>query len=75
MKEEGRTKYINLNCFFPKTCKLFLNGNINIFQGKRSSDDRSSCARKIEVPQICLLQEELEGEDFIFRTSIDDDDS
>jgi hypothetical protein len=41
------------------------------FQGKRSSSDEGSSGKN-EIPSICLFQEELEGEDFIFRTNIDE---
>lgn len=40
-------------------------------KGKRTSDDRDSC-EKLETPTSCLLQDELEGEDFLFRTNIDE---
>ncbi|CAL1353377.1 unnamed protein product [Linum trigynum] len=43
-------------------------------KGKRSLEDEES-GKKMEVPSICLLQEELEGEDYIFRNSIGDDPS
>uniref|UniRef100_A0A2P2KBJ5 Methyltransferase-like protein 13 isoform X1 n=1 Tax=Rhizophora mucronata TaxID=61149 RepID=A0A2P2KBJ5_RHIMU len=43
-------------------------------KGTRTSNDQGSI-EKTEMPSICLLQEELEGEDYIFRTSIDDDES
>lgn len=40
-------------------------------KGKRSSSDEGSSGKN-EIPSICLFQEELEGEDFIFRTNIDE---
>ncbi|KAJ6402779.1 hypothetical protein OIU84_014809 [Salix udensis] len=40
-------------------------------KGKRLSSDESSSGKK-EIPSISLFQEELEGEDFIFRTNIDE---
>ncbi|KAJ4836070.1 hypothetical protein Tsubulata_008975 [Turnera subulata] len=43
--------------------------------GKRTSNNNkmNGHAEKIEIPSLPLFQEELEGEDFLFRTSIDDD--
>eukprot|EP00257_Ricinus_communis_P016406 XP_015574573.1 EEF1A lysine methyltransferase 4 isoform X1 [Ricinus communis] len=38
-------------------------------KGKRSLNDKETSG-KVEVPPIYLFQEELEGEDFIFRTNI-----
>ncbi|GLU09010.1 hypothetical protein SLE2022_258900 [Rubroshorea leprosula] len=42
-------------------------------KGRRTSDGGDS-SEKLEMPSICLLQEELEGEDYIFRTNIDEMD-
>ncbi|GKV19772.1 hypothetical protein SLEP1_g29991 [Rubroshorea leprosula] len=42
-------------------------------KGRRTSDGWDS-SEKLEMPSICLLQEELEGEDYIFRTNIDEMD-
>ncbi|KAJ8763350.1 hypothetical protein K2173_002233 [Erythroxylum novogranatense] len=44
-------------------------------KGKRASKDEYcvDCGEKNEVPAIRLLQEELEGEDYIFRTRIGED--
>ncbi|XP_058069154.1 uncharacterized protein LOC131218562 isoform X2 [Magnolia sinica] len=39
-------------------------------KGKRSLDSKK-CSDRLDSPSICLLQEELEGEDYIFRTHID----
>lgn len=42
-------------------------------KGRRSFGGGES-AEKIEMPSISLYQEELEGEDYIFRTNIDEMD-
>ncbi|XP_010526928.1 PREDICTED: methyltransferase-like protein 13 [Tarenaya hassleriana] len=42
-------------------------------KGKRSYDDKELDERS-EKPSIRLFQDELEGEDFLFRTRINDDD-
>ncbi|KAK6241221.1 hypothetical protein QUC31_015108 [Theobroma cacao] len=42
-------------------------------KGRRSLNGGES-TKKIEMPSICLYQEELEGEDYIFRTNIDEID-
>ncbi|CAN0899217.1 EEF1A lysine methyltransferase 4 [Linum grandiflorum] len=44
-------------------------------KGKRSLEDEGAGEQVKKMPSICLLQDELEGEDYIFRTSIGDDDS
>lgn len=43
-----------------------------MFQGRRSLDDKGSSKEKLETPSICLFQDELEGEDYLFRTNIDE---
>ncbi|KAG2705574.1 hypothetical protein I3843_05G053200 [Carya illinoinensis] len=40
-------------------------------KGKRSSDGKGS-GESFEMPSICLLHEELESEDYLFRTNIDE---
>ncbi|PKI58814.1 hypothetical protein CRG98_020804 [Punica granatum] len=40
-------------------------------KGKRSLDHGGLC-KKVEVPSINLYHDELEGEDYLFRTNIDD---
>ncbi|GAB2291234.1 hypothetical protein Dimus_025490 [Dionaea muscipula] len=40
-------------------------------KGRRVSSEKASVER-FELPSISLLQDELEGEDYIFRTNIDD---
>ncbi|XP_022136226.1 methyltransferase-like protein 13 [Momordica charantia] len=42
-----------------------------LHKGRRSSDDKGEDERS-EMPSICLLQEELEGEDYMFRTNVDE---
>ncbi|CAN1183567.1 EEF1A lysine methyltransferase 4 [Linum perenne] len=48
-------------------------------KGNKRSFDEEGDGQQVQIPSICLLQDELEGEDYIFRTSIgdgdDDDDS
>ncbi|GAB4853937.1 hypothetical protein Ancab_018146 [Ancistrocladus abbreviatus] len=39
-------------------------------KGKRTSNGKQS-GERLDLPSICLLQDELEGEDYIFRTNID----
>ncbi|KAJ8645712.1 hypothetical protein MRB53_007460 [Persea americana] len=39
-------------------------------KGRRLLDSKG-CGDQVDQPMICLLQEELEGEDYIFRTNID----
>ncbi|XP_059459260.1 uncharacterized protein LOC132188741 [Corylus avellana] len=43
-------------------------------KGKRSSDGKG-CSESFKMPSISLLHEELESEDYIFRTAIDDMDN
>lgn len=43
-------------------------------KGKRSSDGKQ-CSENFKMPSISLLHEELESEDYIFRTTIDDMDN
>ncbi|XP_042507445.1 EEF1A lysine methyltransferase 4 [Macadamia integrifolia] len=43
-------------------------------KGKRSTDCEG-LNQRIDMPSICLLHEELENEDFIFRTNVDEWDS
>ncbi|KAJ6310622.1 hypothetical protein OIU76_015361 [Salix suchowensis] len=45
---------------------------LNQIGGKRSSGDEG-CGGRTKRPSICIFQEELEGQDFIFRTTIDED--
>nr|QTZ19455.1 methyltransferase 13 [Bixa orellana] len=40
-------------------------------KGRRSSSVGVASGEKCEMSSICLLHEELEGEDYIFRTTID----
>ncbi|KAG7011687.1 Protein TIC 62, chloroplastic [Cucurbita argyrosperma subsp. argyrosperma] len=40
-------------------------------KGRRSSDDMDEVERSV-TPSICLLQDELEGEDYMFRTDVDE---
>lgn len=42
-----------------------------MFQGRRSLDGKVSSERA-RPPSISLLHEELESEDYIFRTNIDE---
>lgn len=42
-----------------------------MFQGRRSLDGKVSSER-VQPPSISLLHEELESEDYIFRTNIDE---
>ncbi|WCJ33842.1 EEF1A lysine methyltransferase 4 [Euphorbia peplus] len=42
-------------------------------KGKRSLNDKET-SKKVELPTINMFQDELEGEDFIFRTKFDDDE-
>ena len=42
-----------------------------MFQGKRTLDNQET-REKIETPSICLFQDELESEDYIFRTNIEE---
>lgn len=49
----------------------YVNYSIDL-QGKKSSNDEGSHG-KVEIPSICMYQDELEGEDYLFRTNIDDD--
>lgn len=44
---------------------------IYIFQGQRSSE-KEELVEKIDMPTISLYHEELDSEDYIFRTNIDD---
>ncbi|XP_021813434.1 methyltransferase-like protein 13 [Prunus avium] len=41
-------------------------------KGRRSLDDKGSSKEKLEIPSICLFQDELEGEDYLFRTNVDE---
>ena len=43
-----------------------------MFQGRRSLDGKVSSERVVQPPSISLLHEELESEDYIFRTNIDE---
>ena len=45
--------------------------HFGLFQGRRSLDGGES-TEKIEMPSLGLYHEELEGEDYIFRTNIDE---
>ncbi|PPR87703.1 hypothetical protein GOBAR_AA32992 [Gossypium barbadense] len=45
--------------------------SITFGQGRRSLDDEDSI-EKIQMPSISLYHEELEGEDYIFRTNIEE---
>ncbi|KAJ6692628.1 hypothetical protein OIU79_014395 [Salix purpurea] len=45
---------------------------LNQIGGKRSSGDEG-CGGRTKRPSICIFQEEPEGQDFIFRTNIDED--
>ncbi|CAM8981304.1 unnamed protein product [Rhodiola kirilowii] len=40
-------------------------------KGKRS-DENSNCEEKFDIPSVNLLHEELESEDYLFRTNLDD---
>lgn len=40
----------------------------------RRSSECNGCSENMDRPSICLLQEELEGEEYIFRTNIDSDE-
>ncbi|KAI4342371.1 hypothetical protein MLD38_027009 [Melastoma candidum] len=44
-------------------------------KGQRSATNDVVQDKKLEVPSISLFHEELEGEDYLFRTNIDDVDS
>lgn len=42
-------------------------------QGKRSLESKECCSNKdSNMPTINLLQNELEGEDYLFRTCVDE---
>uniref|UniRef100_A0A1D1YW65 EEF1A lysine methyltransferase 4 n=1 Tax=Anthurium amnicola TaxID=1678845 RepID=A0A1D1YW65_9ARAE len=41
-------------------------------KGRRRFDSTIGNTEKFALPPICLLHEELEGEDYIFRTSVDE---
>lgn len=41
-------------------------------QGKRSLDYENNQNKPTEKPSINLFQDELEGEDFLFRTAVDE---
>ncbi|XP_057964242.1 uncharacterized protein LOC131155253 isoform X2 [Malania oleifera] len=43
-------------------------------KGKRSSNGVESC-KKFDTPSICLFQDELENEDYLFRTNIEEMES
>ncbi|XP_068653817.1 uncharacterized protein [Aristolochia californica] len=45
--------------------------SITFGQGKRPLDFKENY-KKLEKPSICLLQDELEGEDYLFRTNVDE---
>ncbi|KAF8410622.1 hypothetical protein HHK36_003154 [Tetracentron sinense] len=38
-------------------------------KGRRSTDSKG-CSKGVDMPSMCLLQEELENEDYIFRTNV-----
>lgn len=52
-------------------CEVNFDTMDQCFQGKRLLDD-DVAIEKLEIPSICLLQDELEGEDYIFRTNVDE---
>ncbi|PHU10571.1 hypothetical protein BC332_22431 [Capsicum chinense] len=41
-------------------------------KGQRASSDSEECGEKTCIPSICLYHDELEGEDFLFRTNLDE---
>ncbi|KMZ64597.1 putative Methyltransferase [Zostera marina] len=41
-------------------------------KGKRSPNSEQCKSEKIETPSICYLQDELEGEDYIFRMAVEE---
>lgn len=69
----SRLDYASFNNGNKSSCISFIsNGKCNhYYQGRRSSDDKDEGERSI-TPSICLLQDELEGEDYMFRTDVDE---
>lgn len=43
----------------------------SILQGERSSDNTENI-EKTDTPSLSLYHEELEGEDYLFRTNLDE---
>ncbi|KAF9620208.1 hypothetical protein IFM89_010943 [Coptis chinensis] len=41
-------------------------------KGRRSMDNINGCRKTSEPPSICLFQEELEDEDYMFRTNVEE---
>ncbi|KAF6166559.1 hypothetical protein GIB67_005421 [Kingdonia uniflora] len=41
-------------------------------KGRRSLVDHERCGEILEKPSICLFQEELDNEDFLFRTNVEE---
>lgn len=55
-------------------CKICnWNSDSQHLQGCRSLDSDADM-NKVEIPSICLYQDELDNEDYLFRTNIDEMD-